>query len=89
MVWVISGEVWPIEDAAIRPSPGEAAVWPAGHPVGHCLGNRGPAGAVDPVAGIRRSADRVQDPDAGVTLTREGRRRVTDAAGDVPPETRA
>jgi uncharacterized cupin superfamily protein len=90
VIWMISGAVWLIEDTDARHGPGDAAAWPGGPPVGHCLENRGPAEAVYLVVGTRRGADDVHYPDAGVTLTRGGgHRRFTDAAGTLRHETGA
>ena len=84
-LWMVSGEVVLIEDEETLLRPGDAAAWPAGHPVGHCLENRSSADATYLVAGTRRMADVVHYPDAGVILTITDRRtRVfRDLAGTV------
>lgn len=85
LVYVISGEVVLVEDDETVLRPGDAAAWPAGHPVGHCLENRSALEATYLVVGTRSGADTVHYPDAGLTMTITDRRRrvFTDASGRV------
>jgi uncharacterized cupin superfamily protein len=73
-LWMVAGEVVLIEDEETVLRPGDAAAWPAGRPVGHCLENRSGADATYLIAGTRRMADVVHYPDAGLTLTITDRR---------------
>lgn len=75
LICMLSGEVVLIEDAETILRPGDAAAWPAGHPVGHCLENRSDADATYLVVGTRSMADCVHYPDAALTLTITDRRR--------------
>lgn len=72
MVYVLEGEVTLIEgDAEIVLRPGDAAVFRAGDPVGHCLENRGTAPTRCLVAGTRAPLDRITCPDHGRVCIRD------------------
>jgi uncharacterized cupin superfamily protein len=88
LVYVLAGEVVLIEDVETLLRPGDAAAWPAGRPVGHCLENRSAADATYLVVGTRSMADVVHYPDAGLTLTITDRRRriFRDAEGHIIAE---
>lgn len=88
LIYMLAGEVVLIEDAETVLRPGDAAAWPAGRPVGHCLENRSGAGATYLVVGTRSMADVVHYPDAGLTLAITDRRRrvFRDAEGRVVAE---
>lgn len=75
LVYVLDGEVWLIEDGETRLTPGMAAGWPAGRPVGHCLENRGTTDALYLVVGTRSAEDVVHYPDDGLVLEKTGPRR--------------
>lgn len=83
LVYVLGGEVVLVEDTETLLRAGDAAAWPAGRAVGHCLENRGAADALYLVVGTRRMADIIHYPDAGVTLSVTDRthRVYTDATG--------
>ncbi|MDH3263610.1 MAG: cupin domain-containing protein [Paracoccaceae bacterium] len=85
LVYMLAGEIVLIEDEETALRAGEAAAWPAGATVGHCLENRSGADATYLVVGTRKMADVVHYPDAGLTLTITDRRRrvFTDRAGRV------
>jgi uncharacterized cupin superfamily protein len=85
MVYILEGEVVLVEDTETLLRAGEAAAWPAGRAIGHCLENRSEADALYLVVGTRRMADVVHYPDAGVTLSITDRthRVYTDATGTV------
>lgn len=75
LVHVLEGEVWLIEETETLLRAGDTAAWPAGHPVGHCLENRGPGDALYLTVGTRHVDDVVHYPDDGLTLHKTGRRR--------------
>jgi len=82
MVYLLSGEVVLIEDVETPLQAGEAACWPAGHPVGHCLENRSAAEARYLVIGTRERVDTVHYPDHDLVTHKEGvGRRHTHADG--------
>ncbi len=85
LVYVLSGEVVLIEDTETTLRTGDAAGWPAGHPVGHCLENRSDRDATYLVVGARGTNDVVHYPDAGITLSITGRKRLvfTDRTGTI------
>ncbi len=72
MVFILSGEVVLIEDTETTLHAGEAAGWPAGHPVGHCLENRSATDAVYLTIGTRSLADRIHYPDHGLVTDKDG-----------------
>lgn len=75
MVYILSGEVVLIEDSETILRAGDAACWPAGRPVGHCLHNRSDAPAVYLTVGTRAAADRIHYPDHDLTTARVGAAR--------------
>ena len=75
MVFVLAGEVVLIEDTETTISAGEAACWPAGSPVGHCLENRSKATASYLVVGTRNIVDRVHYPDHDLVTEKDGQAR--------------
>lgn len=75
LVYVLEGEVWLIEDGATPLRAGEAAAWPAGSPVGHCLENRGSADALYLVVGTRAGRDVIHYPDHDLVTERDGAAR--------------
>jgi uncharacterized cupin superfamily protein len=72
MVYVLSGEVILIEDVETPLRAGEAAAWPAGRPVGHCLENRSAAPATYLVVGTRRTNDIIHYPDHDLITVKDG-----------------
>lgn len=72
MVFMLAGEVTLIEDDETPLRAGEAACWPAGHPVGHCLENRGDQEAMYLVIGTRSTIDRIHYPDHGLVTDKDG-----------------
>lgn len=72
MIYVLTGEVVLIEEAETTLHPGEAACWPAGSPVGHCLENRSDATATYLVVGTRNAVDRVHYPDHDLIIEKDG-----------------
>ena len=75
MIYVLTGEVVLIEDDEATLRPGEAACWPAGAPVGHCLENRSDASATYLVIGTRNAVDRVHYPDHDLITEKDGEAR--------------
>lgn len=75
MVYVLSGEVVLIEDSETTLRTGEAACWPAGSPVGHCLENRSGTTASYLVVGTRNVTDRVHYPDHDLVTEKDGQAR--------------
>ncbi len=74
-VLMLSGELTLIEDTEQLLRPGDAAAWPAGSPVGHCLANRSEADATFLIIGHRNHADTVTYPDHDLVLERIGTQR--------------
>ena len=82
MVYILSGEVILVEDTETPLRAGEAAAWPAGHPVGHCLENRSDADASYLVIGTRNRSDTFHYPDHDLITHKDGSaRRYTHADG--------
>jgi uncharacterized cupin superfamily protein len=75
LVYVLSGELVLLEDEEQLLRAGEAAAWPAGKPVAHCLVNRSEADATFLVVGTRSPADIVTYPKHGLRLIRNGSER--------------
>jgi uncharacterized cupin superfamily protein len=75
MVYVLSGEVILIEDVETPLRAGEAAAWPAGLAVGHCLENRSTVPARYLVIGTRNRTDRIHYPDHDLTTEKDGDQR--------------
>jgi uncharacterized cupin superfamily protein len=75
MVVMLAGEVVLHEDADSLLCPGDVACWPAGHPVGHCLENRGPGEARYLVIGTRHLRDVIHYPDHDLVAHKDGAAR--------------
>lgn len=75
MVYILSGEVILVEDTETPLRAGEAAAWPAGHPVGHCLENRSAADASYLVIGTRNQKDIFHYPDHDLVTHKDGAAR--------------
>ena len=75
MVYMLTGEVVLIKGTETTLRAGEAACWPAGSPVGHCLENRSGASASYLVVGTRNLVDRVHYPDHDLVTEKDGRAR--------------
>ncbi|MFN3953578.1 MAG: cupin domain-containing protein [Pararhodobacter sp.] len=75
MIYLIAGELVLIEEEESLLRPGDAACWPAGKPVGHCLENRSAVEARYLVVGTRGAADVIHYPDHGLITEREGTKR--------------
>ena len=71
-IYVLAGEVVLVEDTETVLRPGDAAAWPAGLPVGHCLANRSGAPARYLTVGSRYRQDVVHFPDEGLVLRIDG-----------------
>lgn len=84
MVYILSGAVVLIEDTETPLREGEAAAWPAGLAIGHCLENRSPAPARYLVIGTRNRADRYHYPDHDLIVEKDGVTR-RDFHGDGRP----
>ncbi len=72
MVYVLSGEVVLVEDTETTLRAGEAAAWPAGHPVGHRLDNRSHGPARYLVIGTRLPRDRIHYSDHDLITEKDG-----------------
>lgn len=82
MILVLSGHPVLIEDEETQLSPGDAACWPAGAPVGHCLENRADVPAVYLTIGTRLPRDRIHYPDHDLITEKDGpARRYSHADG--------
>lgn len=75
MVYMLTGEVVLIEDTEATLQVGEAACWPAGLAVGHCLENRSDQDAMYLVIGTRVPRDRIHFPDHGLVTDQDGPQR--------------
>lgn len=73
-VYLLSGEVWLIEDDETLLRPGDCAAWPAGQGIGHCLENRGSEEARILTIGTRKSHDVIHYPDHDLTTIKDGKR---------------
>jgi uncharacterized cupin superfamily protein len=72
MILVLSGEVILVEDDETPLHAGDAAAWPAGHPVGHRLDNRSDAAARYLVIGTRADRDTVHYTDHDLVTEKHG-----------------
>lgn len=82
MIYLLDGELVLIEDDETVLRPGDAACWPAGHPVGHCLENRSGRDARYLTIGTRKPVDTIHYPDHDLITHRDGpARRYTHADG--------
>ncbi len=75
MVYMLAGEVVLIEDTELPLRAGEAACWPAGLALGHCLENRSAENATYLVVGTRGITDRIHYPDHDLTTEKNGSAR--------------
>lgn len=75
MIYVLTGEVVLVEDGETLLRAGDAACWPAGHPVGHCLVNRSDTDATYLVVGSRRQTDIIHYPDDDLITIKDGAAR--------------
>lgn len=75
MVYILTGEVLLIEDSETLLRPGEAAAWPAGHPIGHCLENRSATDASYLVIGTRHKCDTFHYPHHDLITHKDGAAR--------------
>ena len=75
MVLMLSGQVVLVEEAETTLAAGDAAVWPAGHPVGHRLDNRSDAPARYLVIGTRAARDRIHYTDHDLVTEKDGPKR--------------
>lgn len=82
MVYVLYGEVVLIENDETVLRAGEAAAWPAGQRIGHCLANRSTQTATYLVIGTRNQHDIIHYPDHDLITHKDGTtRRYTHADG--------
>ncbi|NBE06696.1 cupin domain-containing protein [Paragemmobacter ruber] len=75
MILMLEGEVVLVEDAEAPLNAGDVACWPAGHPVGHRLDNRGAEPARYIVIGTRLARDRVHYTDHDLITEKDGATR--------------
>ncbi len=75
MVLVLDGEVVLVEDTETVLRAGEAACWPAGSRVGHCLENRSAVDARYLVVGTRNVQDIIHYPDDDLIAVKDGTAR--------------
>ena len=75
MILMLSGQVVLVEDDETPLSAGDAAAWPAGHPVGHRLDNRSDAPARYLVIGTRATRDRIHYTDHDLITEKDGATR--------------
>lgn len=86
MVYVLSGELVLIEDSETILRPGDAACWPAGLAIGHCLENRSGGDASYLTIGTRNRADTIHYPDHDLITHKDGpARRYTRRDGSPAP----
>lgn len=82
MVYVLSGEVVLIEDEDSILRAGDAACWPAGRRIGHCLENRTALPATYLTIGTRNHRDVIHHPDHDMITYKDGQsRKYTHADG--------
>lgn len=75
MVLVLDGEVVLVEETETLLRAGDAACWPAGDPVGHCLENRSGRDARYLVVGTRAARDIIHYPDDDLIAVKDGTAR--------------
>lgn len=76
MVLILAGEAVLIEDSETILRAGDAACWPAGHPVGHRLLNRSDAPVRYLVIGTRNARDTIHYSDHDLITHKDGTARV-------------
>lgn len=72
MVVMLEGEIVLVEEDEVPLRAGEAAAWPAGRAVGHCLHNRSAAESRYLVIGTRRERDVIHYPDHDLVTVKDG-----------------
>lgn len=72
MVFMLAGELVLIENSETTLRVGDAACWPAGHPVGHQLENRSGTEARYLTIGTRSRTDRIHYPDHDLITEKDG-----------------
>ena len=75
MVLMLAGEVVLVEDCETLLRQGDAACWPAGQTIGHCLHNRSSVEARYLVVGTRRQQDVIHYPDHDLVSHKDGTAR--------------
>jgi uncharacterized cupin superfamily protein len=75
MVYVLAGELVLVEEDETMLKAGEAACWPAGMAVGHCMENRSAKAARYLVIGTRKTADIIHYPDHDLITRKDGKAR--------------
>lgn len=75
MIYLLSGELVLIEDEQSLLRPGDAACWPAGLAIGHCLENRSDTPATYLTVGTRKHHDVIHYPDHDLTTIKDGTAR--------------
>ncbi len=75
LVYMLEGAVMLIEDQKTPLHPSDMAVWPAGHPTGHCLENRSHVPARYLVVGTRRQTDTIHYSDHDLITHKDGTAR--------------
>jgi uncharacterized cupin superfamily protein len=75
LVFMLSGEVVLIEDQEAVLRTGDAAAWPAGLALGHCLENRGTVPTRYLVVGTRRQTDVIHYSDHDLITHKDGSAR--------------
>ena len=71
MILLLAGELVLVEDEETILRQGDAAAWPAGHPVGHRLDNRSDAPARYLVIGTRKDRDTIHYTDHDLITTKD------------------
>ncbi|MES2844939.1 MAG: cupin domain-containing protein [Pseudomonadota bacterium] len=87
-LYVLSGTPTLIEDSETLLHPGDAGVWPAGRPLGHCLANRTDGDVIYVVIGTRLRTDRIHYPDHDLITEKDGPARRYFRADGSPRERR-
>lgn len=88
-VYVLSGELILVEDKESTLRAGDAAGWPAGLPVAHCLENRSSGEATFLVVGTRSKSDVVRYPDHDLVMRRDEAGRLLTHSDGSPAATSA
>ncbi len=72
MIYMLAGQITLIEDTETTLHPGDAAAWPAGVAIGHCLANRSDQPARYLVIGTRFADDVITYTDHDLVTTKSG-----------------
>ena len=75
MILMLTGAVVLIEEVETALGPGDAACWPAGRSIGHCLQNRSTAEAIYLTLGTRKTRDVIHYPDHDLITVKDGAAR--------------